>query len=174
MILTGGWPSVPRIRTGRDLLMARIRMSYQAYINSPIWRKKVEEYFSRHRRRCWLCGTTDKIQLHHQTYENMGREEDSDLLPVCETHHRAIHEYHRQYGGVLADASVALKRILRGAETPPAPRTKREPTRKAPRIQRRVKAVRRNQVSPLLAQRDEQYRRQLGGSSPYGRSGGRA
>jgi hypothetical protein len=32
------------------------------------------------------------VQVHHLTYENIGREKDEDLLAVCERCHRSFHD----------------------------------------------------------------------------------
>jgi hypothetical protein len=77
---------------------------YQIYLKSPHWiglrndLRGRDEYKS-----CFICNykpyeleeeTDDyvqKIVLHHCTYENIGREKDSDLVPLCEDCHDLLH-----------------------------------------------------------------------------------
>jgi hypothetical protein len=60
---------------------------YRRYLKSPEWAERKRQYFARHPRRCAACGTYPSkariIHLHHASYENLGREPDSDLYPLC-------------------------------------------------------------------------------------------
>lgn len=38
-----------------------------------------------------MCGATEGLQLHHMTYERIGAEELTDLIPLCETCHNIVH-----------------------------------------------------------------------------------
>jgi hypothetical protein len=75
---------------------------------------------------CAVCGTP-RYQLHHRTYERLGAERLSDLLPLCSTHHEALHRAwttHQRYrpDDTLAgftDAWVVIKR--RAFPTAPLP-----------------------------------------------------
>lgn len=40
--------------------------------------------------RCYVCGSKRTI-VHHKTYKNLGREEDDDLLCLCNKHHYEVH-----------------------------------------------------------------------------------
>lgn len=64
---------------------------YLAYIRSPSWTKRREAYFENHSKCCNSCGSTNKIHLHHATYENLFSEKDEDLMPLCGTCHAGLH-----------------------------------------------------------------------------------
>ncbi len=68
-------------------------VNHRLYIHSPDWAERKRQYFSRHRRKCARCPSTERIQLHHKTYENLGMEKDEDLEPLCEDCHNMHHGY---------------------------------------------------------------------------------
>lgn len=83
----------PRLR--RDLRQIRLRelgyRNYPHYLRSAHWADVRREYQSSGLPQDCFCGETEGIQLHHMTYERVGREELADLTPVCPTCHAMIH-----------------------------------------------------------------------------------
>jgi len=67
-------------------------LRYKTYINSPIWEGVKNRYYQRHPRRCAACNTHKHINLHHIVYGHYGDEADAELIPLCETHHKAYHD----------------------------------------------------------------------------------
>jgi 5-methylcytosine-specific restriction endonuclease McrA len=65
-------------------------IGYQAYLQSLHWgaiRMRVA-----HRHRCDFCGDTPRsFEVHHKTYDRVGREEMDDLMLVCPQCHEEIH-----------------------------------------------------------------------------------
>lgn len=72
------------------------RANYNAYMRSYAWRKRRDEYFTRHLKRCRACGDKERIQLHHLNYDNFGAETDDDLLPLCKYCHDAVHDLQKR------------------------------------------------------------------------------
>lgn len=68
-----------------------IYKEYNDYIKSIHWQNKKLEYFRFHDKRCMECGNHKSIQLHHLTYEHIGNERLSELIPLCEMCHKSIH-----------------------------------------------------------------------------------
>src|SRR3990167_10700919 len=64
---------------------------YQKYIHSKPWKRKRKEAFQHHGAYCRLCGRTDRLTVHHKTYERIGREEMRDLEILCKGCHDARH-----------------------------------------------------------------------------------
>jgi 5-methylcytosine-specific restriction endonuclease McrA len=67
-------------------------MDYDAYRQSPEWavmrRWKIDE--ADHR--CQLCDATGPVlDVHHRTYERIGRELQADLVVLCRACHAAVH-----------------------------------------------------------------------------------
>lgn len=78
--------------------MAKPRPDYTSYIASPEWQTARRRYFaSGLPRTCQglragvLCGDK-RVDLHHWTYERLGHESPSDLIPLCRECHDRVHE----------------------------------------------------------------------------------
>jgi phage terminase large subunit GpA-like protein len=82
---------------------------YDWYISSTKWSDRKRSYYDSHAKICLACGSEQDIHLHHHTYKRLGKELNSDLIPLCEKHHRQVHELHRQRGGSL---TVATKMVI--------------------------------------------------------------
>ena len=67
---------------------------YNEYLSSPEWYARRLAVFKRDGNLCRRCGATAS-QIHHLTYERVGREELDDLVAVCDPCHDFCH------GGVL-------------------------------------------------------------------------
>lgn len=73
---------------------------YEDYINSPQWKAKAD-LFKRSVKTCPLCGdrvTPAQLDVHHNTYERLGREELADLFCLCRWCH-AFFEFTRSERG---------------------------------------------------------------------------
>ncbi len=69
-------------------------MVYQKYLLSSHWkefRAKALEYYGN---KCADCGSKDKLEVHHETYERLGREELGDVIVLC---HDCHEKWHRQF-----------------------------------------------------------------------------
>ena len=102
-------------------------MDYASYITSKKWQaRRVSFFHTRGRRDCQACGATDDVQVHHRTYERLGRELDSDMTALCQRCHDAVHRLHRFDGTLtLAEATDAIlaepgRRVAK-PETPSIP-----------------------------------------------------
>ena len=76
--------------------MARIRIAnkeeYKAYLKSPEWQATRRKVFKLYGYRCDQCGSAKNLHIHHITYENLGEEQISDLVPLCEECHKKLHD----------------------------------------------------------------------------------
>jgi hypothetical protein len=66
-----------------------------AYYTTPHWESVRSSRFEHDSMMCVLCGDSDELQCHHVTYQNIFREQLSDLLTVCSDCHRKIHKHGR-------------------------------------------------------------------------------
>jgi len=64
---------------------------YHAYLNSPQWQVKRQLALNEAHHRCFRCGATSTLQVHHLTYARLGNELLSDLRVLCDACHRFIH-----------------------------------------------------------------------------------
>lgn len=66
--------------------------TYTAYLKTEKWQKKRFERNKLDGFRCQMCGTAKNLNVHHLTYENLGRESIYDLVTLCESCHKKVHE----------------------------------------------------------------------------------
>lgn len=62
-------------------------MSYKEYLESEIWKANRVKALQRAGRRCAVCGSRGQLHVHHNTYENLGRELPEDLCVLCSRCH---------------------------------------------------------------------------------------
>lgn len=72
--------------------------SYWEYLQSAHWQDISRAYKASGLPTRCICGAPE-VELHHRTYERLGREELTDLIPLCRLCHAAIHVFERR--GVL-------------------------------------------------------------------------
>jgi hypothetical protein len=95
----------------------RRRSRYATYLASDEWfARRARWYFDQlavgRAVRCQVCGqawTLDQGDLHHRTYDHLGHEHHGDLVPLCRTHHAALHQ--------IWDGSPAWRRLGRTQAT---------------------------------------------------------
>ena len=61
------------------------------YRKSPAWNRKRDQVITRDKGKCAWCGAEGK-QVHHKTYDNIGRESLSDLVLLCGKCHIGEHD----------------------------------------------------------------------------------
>jgi hypothetical protein len=94
-------PDCPRCRTKRYQKTKTINSSieqvpsYSDYIKSDEWRKKRKDYWQHGEyHTCYICDDPwinfAGKELHHRTYDRLGREKLDDLVPVCHGCHEKI------------------------------------------------------------------------------------
>jgi 5-methylcytosine-specific restriction endonuclease McrA len=76
------------------------KVYYPSYIKSKKWIGKRLAWKRRYGWKdgppcfvCWLEGFENlKTQMHHVTYKRLGKEWMSDLVPLCQAHHKRVHD----------------------------------------------------------------------------------
>lgn len=69
---------------------------YDAYLRSPHWRQVKARYRCSDQPQDCICGETERLQVHHLTYERVGDERLKDLTLLCLPCHAMIHELERR------------------------------------------------------------------------------
>lgn len=113
---------------------------YLAYLNSPTWRHTRNEALKRAHYTCKRCGSRRDLNVHHRSYERLGRELPSDLEVLCfgchNEHHReeaktnplgiylkVVSEVlHMRLFSSVADISDATKELCAKRKIPVAPK----------------------------------------------------
>ncbi len=83
-------------------------IDYPAYLKSPEWRARRLAVLERAGGVCEMCRTSQATQIHHRTYERLGREADVDLMAICSDCHRDLTGGIRWYQKQIA-AGVTLE-----------------------------------------------------------------
>lgn len=65
---------------------------YNDYLNSQQWITRKSSFRKKNKEKCFICdGYDNECNLHHLTYERLGKELNSDLIWLCDFHHNEIH-----------------------------------------------------------------------------------
>ena len=68
-------------------------MDYQEYIKSEKWqftRGLILAFWSH---RCAICNSKENVQVHHRTYERLGKELTTDCIVLCDRCHKLHHNF---------------------------------------------------------------------------------
>lgn len=86
----------------------RFSPQYLDYIQSPEWQEKAKQRRSLDGNKCHICGSHDNLQVHHITYERLGREDiEHDLITLCKDCHEIVHENKNAIlGGIIEGALI--------------------------------------------------------------------
>ena len=65
---------------------------YQKYLQSPEWQSTRKQAIARAGYRCQLCGAyASQLEVHHNTYKNLGNERPADIIVLCHDCHSRFH-----------------------------------------------------------------------------------
>ena len=68
------------------------KKTYRAYLRTPHWKTVRSRKLNQAGYRCERCGDAKgKLEVHHVTYANLGREKMGDLAVLCRNCHRREH-----------------------------------------------------------------------------------
>lgn len=72
--------------------MRKKSVEYYSYILSNDWQLKKEKRKELDNYKCYWCKSTDRLEVHHITYERLGNENLGDIVTLCKKCHEALHE----------------------------------------------------------------------------------
>ena len=76
----------------RSFIIFSILNGYKDYLKTYDWNKTRKETLKYSGYKCQLCGKNNiKLNIHHNTYENLGKEEKEDLIALCCECHKKFH-----------------------------------------------------------------------------------
>lgn len=68
------------------------RYPYHLYLKTGHWGTTRAAALQRAQHRCELCNATDRLQVHHKTYERLWQEQPQDLIVLCRNCHAKFHD----------------------------------------------------------------------------------
>lgn len=77
---------------GKIEALKKKTQSYTEYLKSDHWKKTRKKALKRAKNRCQLCNKKSKLQVHHRTYKNKGKEKNEDLIVLCNDCHAKFHD----------------------------------------------------------------------------------
>lgn len=94
---TSGWEDIARVlddelhdeRWERQTVLRTA--DYREYLASPEWQERRNTKLQQAGHRCELCGSENRLEVHHRTYERRGNERLSDLIALCHACHGRFH-----------------------------------------------------------------------------------
>jgi len=69
-----------------------LKNEYKEYLKSKHWKNKRKEFYKTTEAKCSWCGETKNLNLHHLTYDNIGNEKLEDLICLCASCHKKLHQ----------------------------------------------------------------------------------
>ena len=61
--------------------------SYNEYLRSNHWKETRKRALERAGNQCSICRSTKRLNVHHNNYDRLGKELDTDLTVLCEKCH---------------------------------------------------------------------------------------
>ncbi len=122
-----------------DRLIAMGCKTYAEYLLSPMWQDFRTRYLRTEERVCLVCGGS-RVQLHHLTYERLGREEFGDVVPLCQPHHEAVHNWLRKHKKCVGESDAAIK-VLKRVKVPKVKAPKKKQRKRSRRELQRLKQL---------------------------------
>ena len=83
-------------------------MNYPAYLRSDAWRERRKAALKRGAYHCALCHSTDRLEVHHNTYEHLGNELPDELTVLCHDCHELYSKRQPKRYGWLGRISSAI------------------------------------------------------------------
>jgi len=68
-----------------------MNQQYRDYLKSDLWFDKVRKVIERDRC-CRVCDSKNRLTVHHLTYQNVFRESLEELMTLCWTCHKQLHQ----------------------------------------------------------------------------------
>lgn len=66
--------------------------SYKDYLSTDHWKIIKEKVRIKFNNKCNKCGSQYRLETHHKTYKNIGKEPMSDLILLCHNCHYKLHD----------------------------------------------------------------------------------
>lgn len=68
------------------------KADYLTYLKSKEWQLKRNAILARDKHQCQFCGYKSDLQVHHISYKNIFAEDPDELITLCSTCHKKMHQ----------------------------------------------------------------------------------
>lgn len=70
---------------------------YREYLNTAHWKQVRNDIYKKRKKICYCCQKEiNRLEVHHKTYERIGKERRGDLVLVCPACHEEIHQIYQK------------------------------------------------------------------------------
>ena len=76
---------------------------HEVYLKSDYWKMRRLQIMDARGYKCELCGSTNRLEIHHSSYDHLGEEYDNELFCLCRDCHQLIHNLIEKRKGNAAD-----------------------------------------------------------------------
>jgi hypothetical protein len=70
-----------------------VAKTYYEYLKTEHWKNLRSRFGKRYGFRCYICDSSEDLNLHHKTYKRIGNESLQDMIWLCEYHHHLSHNF---------------------------------------------------------------------------------
>ena len=143
--------------------LRELGMTYREYLQSDHWKAFRKRYYQRYGYKCTICGSTENINLHHKTYNRLGKEWLMDVISLCEIHH---HEFHGSCGNSYVWQNT--KAFIKAKKVERSDASQKQIDKAQRRLEKRLEAqqaFREKRRSKIEAKKQRRLERRLAGST---------
>lgn len=94
----------------------QIFSNYDGYLQSSHWLAFRKRILKERHERCEKCGSRNRLQVHHNTYDNLGAELPEDVELLCQDCHEDRHK--RKFGGGFRFRRTPLPPLAKAIKCP--------------------------------------------------------
>jgi hypothetical protein len=87
-VLAGRTPKKEQVEYG---LKEGRTLAYSQYLSRPHWQQIRDRTMQKAHDKCQVCGSRERLTVHHKTYKHLGKEHDGDLVLLCHRCHKKAH-----------------------------------------------------------------------------------
>lgn len=78
-----------KLKTEEDIKIPYI--NYRNYLQTKHWKNIRNKIRNKYNGKCQICCSTNNINVHNNTYERIGKEDENDLILLCQECHEIFH-----------------------------------------------------------------------------------
>lgn len=83
--------AIRRALDAYEVAVPTYKATHGSYLLSAEWERRKQRALERADHKCQACSCASSLQVHHNTYERVGHEFDTDLFVMCDDCHGKIH-----------------------------------------------------------------------------------
>lgn len=102
----------PKVISERNLTNLSYKEKYINFLKSPFWKIEREKILKRFNYKCVLCFSTDNLNIHHISYEDLYCRKPAssqNVVLVCRYHHEQFHKLYKVKNNMIKEWEAFVK-----------------------------------------------------------------